>query len=239
MTMNDAIASVFKNYANFNGRARRKEYWYFMLLDFIINFLSAFIVIIFPPIGLSCVSIWWVATLLPRLAVTWRRLHDTGKSGAWFLLSVTGIGSIVLLIWLTEDSMPGDNLYGQNPKGVRALNINNNRNNFIPSSSVLAVQCINGPLQGQTYRIGQGLTFGTDVQSSVRFPIGTPGVSRNHCEIRWQNGSLMLIDVGSTYGTYVANGKKLPMQYPEMISQGSNFYLGGQGIMFQVISAQM
>lgn len=233
MAMNDAIACVFKNYANFNGRARRKEYWYFVLLDVIISFLSAFIVRIFPPIGLSCMLIWWVATFLPRLAVTWRRLHDIGRSGMWFLLSVTGIGSIVLLIWCAEDSVPGDNIYGPNPKGIGSFS--NSKN----SSVVLAVECINGPMQGQTYRVGHGLTFGTDVQSAVRFPIGTPGVSRNHCEIRWQNGSPVLIDVGSTYGTYIAGVKKLPVQLPELISQGTCFCLGGQNIMFQVIPAQM
>ena len=56
-----------------------------------------------------------VALLLPTLAVTVRRLHDIGKSGWWVLISLTGVGAIILLIWLIKDGQPSENKYGPNP----------------------------------------------------------------------------------------------------------------------------
>lgn len=109
MSMGDAINSVFSKFATFQGRARRSEYWYWMLFYILI--------LIIPIIGWF---IWPIIAFIPTLALTVRRLHDTGKSG-WLLLLVfvpiaNLIISIIFFIWYCTDSDYGDNQYGANPK---------------------------------------------------------------------------------------------------------------------------
>jgi uncharacterized membrane protein YhaH (DUF805 family) len=107
---------VLKNYVGFQGRARRKEYWMFNLF----NFIAAIILVIVDfSMGLYPLfsGLYGLAILLPSLAVLVRRLHDTGKSGAWFFISfVPFVGGIILLIFTCTDSQEQDNQYGPNPK---------------------------------------------------------------------------------------------------------------------------
>lgn len=114
---------VFKQYADFTGRARRKEYWMFVLFNFIvliiiglIDFLIVSIADGQIPYGL--LSIMYSAVILiPSLAVTVRRLHDTSHGGGWFFISfATIIGSIWLFVLTLLDSKPGVNRFGVNPK---------------------------------------------------------------------------------------------------------------------------
>ena len=123
MTIKEAIINVLTNYATFSGRARRSEYWYFTLFNTLVSSLFTVLSsIFFGPdsamnIFTSIASLYSLAVFIPSLAVTWRRLHDTGKSGAnffWILLPI--IGYIMLLIFLCRDSQPGENQYGPNPK---------------------------------------------------------------------------------------------------------------------------
>jgi uncharacterized membrane protein YhaH (DUF805 family) len=107
---------VIQNYVGFSGRARRKEYWMFTLFSIIISIALSIIEII---IGLPSVltGLYSLAVLIPSLAVGVRRLHDTGRSGWWLLLSLIPlIGTIILIVFLAEDGKPGDNQYGSNPK---------------------------------------------------------------------------------------------------------------------------
>ncbi len=114
--MNWYLKVVRDNYANFKGRARRTEYWMFILFNvifeaiaFALDLLLGTYVVIF--------VIYVLAMIIPSLAVTVRRLHDSGKSGAWFFISfVPIIGGIWLLILLLTDSTLGDNMYGSSPK---------------------------------------------------------------------------------------------------------------------------
>lgn len=108
----DAVKSVVvENYANFNGRARRSEYWYFALASFIASFICGLLPIPFISILLS------LALFIPSLAVCVRRLHDIGKSGWMYLLIlIPVVGAIILLIWFCQDSQPGENKWGANPK---------------------------------------------------------------------------------------------------------------------------
>ena len=101
---------VKENYANFDGRARRKEYWMFVLFNVII---STILSMIEPTVYL----IYVLAILIPSIAVGVRRLHDVGKSG-WFMFIalVPIIGGIWLLILACTDGDSGDNEYGSNPK---------------------------------------------------------------------------------------------------------------------------
>lgn len=124
--------TALKNYAVFTGRARRKEFWMFALLNFLITICfyvcslmgaaivamgedGAFIVVI----AYIVLTLWNLFALIPSITVTVRRLHDIGKSGWFFLLHLIpcGIGTLILLVFMCMDSQPGDNQYGPNPKG--------------------------------------------------------------------------------------------------------------------------
>lgn len=112
---------VLKNYAVFSGRARRKEYWMFVLFHFIISFVLAlidnFIGTGYEAGGGIISSLYALAVFIPSLAVSVRRLHDIGKSGWWLLIGfIPLIGIIWLLILHATDSDYGDNKYGPNPK---------------------------------------------------------------------------------------------------------------------------
>ena len=126
MDFKTAVTSVLKdNYANFNGRARRSEFWYFYLFDLIISAVFAVLSAILgkvPVVGLLITILSGVvalALLVPGLAVSFRRMHDIGKSALWILvLLIPLVGWIILLVLLAKDSQPGENAYGPNPKGV-------------------------------------------------------------------------------------------------------------------------
>ncbi|NOU63709.1 DUF805 domain-containing protein [Paenibacillus sp. LMG 31461] len=108
---------VLSNYVGFSGRARRKEYWMFALFNIIISIGLGIVEAI---IGLDQVlsGLYSLFILLPSLAVAFRRLHDTGKSGWWILLGIIPlIGFIILLVFFCQDSDVNDNQYGPNPKG--------------------------------------------------------------------------------------------------------------------------
>ena len=107
---------VLKKYAEFKGRARRKEYWMFYLFYFIFAIAAAVLEVtlgIYPVISI----VYSLVLSLPYLAVTVRRLHDTNRSGWWILIVfVPIIGAIVLLVFTLQDSDVGENWYGKNPK---------------------------------------------------------------------------------------------------------------------------
>lgn len=123
---------VLKNYANFSGRARRKEYWMFILFHYLIM-ITLYIGIIFSTVGdeyssevttsgvifSALLGLYFLAMIIPYLAVTVRRLHDINKSGGyWFVRFIPIAGPIWLLVLLVEDSWDGVNKYGANPKGM-------------------------------------------------------------------------------------------------------------------------
>ncbi|EFE76041.1 DUF805 domain-containing protein [Streptomyces filamentosus] len=107
--------AVLKNYAGFSGRARRKEYWMFTLINFVISLV---LTIIGSAIGVEFISyIYSVAVIIPALAVAVRRLHDTGRSGWWLLIALVPlVGAIVLIVFLASEGKPETNEHGVNPK---------------------------------------------------------------------------------------------------------------------------
>ena len=135
---------ALRNYVGFEGRARRKEYWFFQLFYglgvLLVNApfwiialtwiatgtasgLSSGLAVGYAEIALGIVSIlWWLIHLLPGIAVTVRRFHDTGRSGFWYLLGIflPVIGTIWLFVLTVLDSEPGENQYGPNPKEALA-----------------------------------------------------------------------------------------------------------------------
>ena len=108
---------VIKQYADFNGRARRTEFWMFVLFNIIISGVLTFVDEL---IGTSYIlsGLYALFVLIPGLAVAVRRLHDTGRSGWWIFINLVPlIGTIWLIVLWAQDSQPGDNEYGPNPKG--------------------------------------------------------------------------------------------------------------------------
>ena len=115
-----------KKYAVFDGRAGLKEYWYFNLFSFIIIIILSVIDIVTgtfnAKVGMGLLGgIYTLAVLIPGIAVSVRRLHDTDRSGWWLLINgIPLIGIIVFLVFTAQDGTPGDNQYGSNPKGTTA-----------------------------------------------------------------------------------------------------------------------
>ncbi|MFF9377971.1 DUF805 domain-containing protein [Streptomyces griseoluteus] len=111
---------VLKKYAVFSGRARRQEYWMFFLFNLIITIVLAIVDGALDTQVLQLV--YSLAVLIPGLAVAVRRLHDTGRSGWWILISLIPlVGFIILLVFLASEGKPEANEYGPNPKYAPAV----------------------------------------------------------------------------------------------------------------------
>ena len=117
---------VLRQYSDFNGRARRQEYWMFVLFNIIFSIAAAVLDMILGTtiegIGYGPVYIiYGLIVLIPGLAVSVRRLHDVGKSG-WmmFVILIPIVGAIWLIVLMATDGTPGENEYGANPKEVAA-----------------------------------------------------------------------------------------------------------------------
>ncbi|ENZ83736.1 MULTISPECIES: DUF805 domain-containing protein [Caulobacter] len=121
-----------RKFAVFEGRARRSEYWLFALFQLLVT--AGFFIIASVAYGTTSgrqdgpvailvglftllALLFFIALIIPALAVTVRRLHDTDKSGWWLLISFIPFGSFVILIFTLLDSTPGPNRYGEDPKG--------------------------------------------------------------------------------------------------------------------------
>ena len=117
---------ALKKYAVFSGRSRRMEYWYFVLFNIIVSIVLGVIDGLLGTSGSYAGAgllsgIYGLAVLIPSLAVTVRRLHDTDRTGWWILIALVPlIGVIVLLVFALLEGTPGDNQYGPNPKGATA-----------------------------------------------------------------------------------------------------------------------
>lgn len=119
MNIEQAVRSVLSQYATFSGRARRSEYWFWVLATFIVSMVAGIIDAIIGTQVLGYVVV--LATIVPNLAVGARRLHDTGRSGWWQLIGIIPIiGWILLIVWYATDGDPGANEHGPNPKGAAA-----------------------------------------------------------------------------------------------------------------------
>lgn len=135
MSFGETFIYFFQHYADFSGRARRREYWYMVLWNFILSMVislgmsltaaSSFAYIDSNPeyflsqslVWIIVYSLWGLVTFIPALALIVRRLHDSGKSGAMLLLLlIPVIGSFIILVFMLVDSQPNTNQYGPSPK---------------------------------------------------------------------------------------------------------------------------
>ncbi|TRZ44314.1 DUF805 domain-containing protein [Robertkochia solimangrovi] len=112
---------VIQQYADFKGRARRKEFWMFVLFNIIFALIASmldYFLGIANDYGYGPIyGVYALFVLIPGLAVSVRRLHDIGKSGWWILLGLIPIiGTIWLIVYYVTDSQPGVNKWGPNPK---------------------------------------------------------------------------------------------------------------------------
>lgn len=120
MNFFDAVKSCFSKYVVFSGRARRSEYWYFTLFVVVVSIPLGVLDALFFGATSGISPLTWVfslATILPSIAVSARRLHDIGRSAWWILIAFTIIGAFVLLFWAVQNSEAGENKFGANPKG--------------------------------------------------------------------------------------------------------------------------
>ncbi len=115
----DSYLGVLKKYAVFGGRAPRKEFWTFVLINAVISVIVGIAgmstnPLMIPLIGLG--YLYGLVILIPSIAVTVRRLHDTNRSGWWILIGLIPlVGTIILIVFTAQDSQSGENRYGPNP----------------------------------------------------------------------------------------------------------------------------
>lgn len=119
--MLDYMLMPLRKYAQFQGRSRRAEYWWYALFTFAVSIVLALIDIAVFGTAAGGVGIlgglFALATLVPSIAVGVRRLHDTDRSGWWLLIALIPlIGAIVLIVFFVMDGAPGENKFGPSPK---------------------------------------------------------------------------------------------------------------------------
>ncbi len=126
MTFGESVGTCFQKYATFSGRARRSEYWWWWLFTVLAGGVA---ILADDLLGLHVSTtsgvdrVGWISVglslflVLPSIAVTFRRLHDTGRSGWWWLLALLCcVGELILFIVCISDSDPAANQYGPSPK---------------------------------------------------------------------------------------------------------------------------
>lgn len=110
-TYQQAILTCLKKFADFKGRARRSEFWYFELFCVLISLIFSIF------INEDVATIAMLITLIPNIAVSVRRLHDINRSGWWMLIALVPIiGILLLLFWATQEGSSTSNQYGEPPK---------------------------------------------------------------------------------------------------------------------------
>jgi uncharacterized membrane protein YhaH (DUF805 family) len=124
MSFGEAVLSVYRNYANFSGRATRAEFWWFILFYVAVSlFFTILLTALIRPggstvytIGFSALALFYLLTVIPYIAVAVRRLHDTDRSGWWLLLGFIPFGGLVLIVLWAQSGTPGPNRYGPDPR---------------------------------------------------------------------------------------------------------------------------
>ena len=190
-------------------------------------------------------ALWGLIPLLVGKATGKPELGKIGMlcsilSNVIYLGIVSAVGFLIAILVRQEDIRKGSS----SASSYGAVNGYYSGTPTVPAQKAVVVEkpvggldlfCVSGPLRGQVYSVGpSGLLIGRSPNCGVRLPDGTPGISREHCAIRFQQGVPVLVDLNSTYGTFQGNGAKLPPQYPVQLGPGSRFSLGGNSCVFQL-----
>lgn len=114
MGFTEAVASVLGKYAVFSGRAPRSEYWWWYLFEIVVSLVVFLLVDAISAEAVDGVSlVITLALIIPTLAVTVRRLHDTNRTGWWLFINlIPVVGWVVFLVFLILPGTPGPNRYG-------------------------------------------------------------------------------------------------------------------------------
>jgi len=251
---------VLKKYATFQGRATRSEFWYFQLVNFLIT------LIIYVPIIILSLNhiddsiiiflgalflLYTLGTFLPQLGVMVRRLHDTGRSGWWYFINIIPFGSIVFLIFLTQNSKRGSNEYGENPKEQN--NISNqsspstpSKPNLTPRKNVKETQLLSRKRlvpENDIYPIiellgehdisigrnnGNNIVINNSYLSNKHLLITINAISHEN-DIR-----VLISDQNSTNGTYIDGNKLEPYSQIEL-NEGARLILGSEEVIYHLI----
>ena len=247
----EAIKLYFTNYANFSGRTRRSAYFKAILF---INIITSALTAI-PELSM----IWALVTFLPGLAMVVRRLHDTGRSGWYYLfILIPLVGTILLIIWLCSDSTE-DNQWGPNPKGstggyapVAAPALPDNRATYYeptggstasapvyepaPAAAAATLRCCTGAMAGNAYSCpagSQAILGRAPSRCQIVLDASYNLVSGVHCRIDFYDRYVTVTDLNSTNGTFV-NGTRLTPGQPMTAQNGATIYLANSGCAFQV-----
>jgi uncharacterized membrane protein YhaH (DUF805 family) len=238
---NSLYMKCWRQYADFSGRARRKEYWMFQIFNILIVVAAAMFVALLSSVTYSVAAVIVFATLtglfclaifIPGLAVLVRRLHDTGKSGWWMFISLVPlVGSLWLLVLLLTEGERGSNEYGPDPK---AADDSGRTDSYVPTEQAQpfgeynrrTAQPVQAPQQTK-------ISIGRDYSCNIRVDNSFDDVSRNHATLAMKGDTLMFED-NSTNGSYV-NGQRVhhsqqPVCRGDKIVLGKNYTLSWSDI---------
>lgn len=122
MGFGDAVRTCWRKYGDFDGRAQRSEFWWWILFVTLLQIAASIVLTVLLIVFQNAGFLQWLgvlifmivvlAVILPSIAVSVRRLHDRDLSGWWYLLGFVPFGSIVLLVWYVMPGTPGPNRYG-------------------------------------------------------------------------------------------------------------------------------
>jgi uncharacterized membrane protein YhaH (DUF805 family) len=225
-------------YADFSSRARRKEFWMFYLFNMLIFILFYLLIALAFAFGdetllmlvIALFVIYLLAAFIPYLAVTVRRLHDTGKSGWTILISLIPlIGGFLLLIFLLTDSYPMSNQWGPNPKERNGANSYEDRSRDPAFRQDRETRHFQQQQQRTTERYTRiSINIGRDSSCDIRVDDRFEDVSRHHATITEESGALIFEDRSSN-GSSV-NGQRLHHSR-KVIQNGDRIILGANCIL--------
>ena len=110
---------AYRNYFNFDGRARRSEYWYFILFNFLVSLLLLSLIFLIKGAAIVLYVLYVLATIIPNVALTIRRIHDTNRDGVNILFGLIPlVGGIILLVFMIEEGTHGPNKFGEDPRMI-------------------------------------------------------------------------------------------------------------------------
>ena len=233
LTFDETIKSVlFENYCNFSTRARRSEYWYYVLFINIIEFILLFLISIFergPLIIPAIFFFFFIYALIPLLPLAVRRLHDTGRSGWYLLLSLIPFGGIFVFVFLCEDSSPYSNIYGPSNKYIISnlvpledqINLVTQGNDVNPQGNIVYPQ-------GNVVNPQTKVIF---VQGNVAYPQGNVVYPQGN--VVYPQGNIVIPQGNVVYTQGNVAYPQGNVVYPQgniVIPQGNVVYTQGNGV---------